>query len=216
MSRIDIVAMLAFGGMACLAGLVVVAEARGHRRAPRHLFIAWVVGASLLAGLTQRDLWPLSSWSLMTRAPRRDMGVNPVFLRLLAVDDRGREYPVDDRAVEPFAYEELMAWMRRHFLDLDSAARDSAAAFLLERLNTARNRVAAGSSPGSQGRRLGPLRAPFHTLHPGLWNGPADVPAAPFVALRVQGETWDLLERARDSSRVARRLIYQYQPGGIP
>jgi len=216
MSRLDLIAAAAFAGLAGIVAMVLYAEARGRARRPRQLLIAWVVGLTLLAGISQRDLWPLSSWSLMTRAPRRDMGTDPPFLRLLAVDGGGREYPVDYRAVEPFAYEELMAWMRRHFLHLDPASRDSAAAFLLERLNVARARLQAGAAPGTQGRLLGPLRAPFHTLHPRLWNRPSSVPASPFVALRLQGETWDLLERARDSSRVTRRLLYEYRPNPPP
>jgi hypothetical protein len=104
------VAAAAYAGMVLAAAAVAAAECRGRRRAlrgARQLLIAWVVGATLLAGVSQRDLWPLSSWSLMTRAPRRDMGVDPVYLRLLAVDDAGREYPVDYRAVEPFAIEGL-------------------------------------------------------------------------------------------------------------
>ncbi len=159
----NLVAAAAYAGMVLAAAGVAAAECRGRHRAlrgARQLLIAWVVGATLLAGVSQRDLWPLSSWSLMTRAPRRDMGVDPVYLRLLAVDDAEREYPVDYRAVEPFAIEELMAWMRSYFLKLPRAEQDSVAGFLLRRLNVARARVRAGDEPGTQERWLGPLRAP--------------------------------------------------------
>lgn len=214
MTLTDLAAAIAYGGTIVAAGLTVLAEVRRRRsalRLARHLLIAWVLGATLLAGIGQRDLWPLSSWSLMTRAPRRDMGVSPVYLRLLLVDGAGREYPLDYRSAEPFAVEELMAWMRGHFMRLPPPGRDSAAAFLLMRADAARARVRDGKSPGTQGRVLGPLRAPFHLLHPRQWNDEMDVPATPFAALRVYGETWDLLERAEGPSRVTRVLHYEFR-----
>ena len=214
-----VIAATAYAGMVLAAAAVVAAECRGRHRAlrgARQLLIAWAVGATLLAGVSQRDLWPLSSWSLMTRAPRRDMGVEPVYLRLLAVDGAGQEYPVDYRAVEPFAIEELMAWMRTYFLKLPAGEQDSVAGFLLRRLNVARARVRAGAEPGTQGRWLGPLRAPFHSLHPAQWTSVSSVPTTPFVALRVYGETWDLEERAVDKTAVTRTRLYEYREGAAP
>jgi hypothetical protein len=214
-----LVAAAAYAGMVLAAAVIAAVEYRGRHRAlrgARHLLIVWVVGATLLAGVSQRDLWPLSSWSLMTHAPRRDMGVDPVYLRLLAVDGAGREYPVDYRAVEPFAIEELMAWMRRYFLKLPGDEQDRVADFLLRRLNLARARVLAGDEPGTQGRWLGPLRAPFHALHPRQWTSIHSVPTTPFVALRVYGEIWDLEERAVDPSRVTRTRLYEYRESAVP
>jgi hypothetical protein len=205
--------MAAYAGLLVLALSVLVAESRrslGALRRGRHALILWTAAATFLAGVTQRDLWPLSSWSLMTGAPRRDMGVQPPYLRIALLDAAGREYPLDYRAVEPLPIEELMAWMRINFFALSSAQRDSVARYLLSRADAARARVAAGGVPGTQGRWLGALRAPFHTLHPRQWTGPDRVPDAPFAGLRVYGETWDLEQRARDSSRVARTVRYQY------
>ena len=178
----------------------------------RRLVVALVVGVTLLAGLTQRNLWPFSSWALMTSKPTRQMGVAPTYQRLLAVDDAGREYAVDYRALEPFAVEELMAWMRKSFVRLPRADQDRAASYLLERLNVARARVRAGRSPSTQERWLGPLRAPFHLLHPKQWTSPETVPATPFVALRLYGEKWDLLERAADPTHFTRELLYEFRP----
>jgi len=214
LNRVHLVAAAAFAGMALGAAALSLLERRGTRRAlraGRNLFVAYVAGASLVAGISQRDLWPVSSWSLMTGAPTREMGQDPAYLRLLAVDGDGQEYPVDYRAVEPFAIEELSAWMRVAFFGLQPAERDSAAAYLLQRLNIARARVRRGAAPGRQERWLGPLRAPFHTLHPRVWTGPAAVPDAPFVGLRIYGERWDLEERAIDPTRVRRELLYQYR-----
>lgn len=207
------VAAVAYGVLVLLTVVAGVAEGRGGPRPVkrvRHLIIAWLVGATLLAGVTQRNLWPLSSWALMTSVPTRHMGEDPPYQRLLAVDDAGHEYAVDYRALEPFAVEELMAWMRYSFVKLPRADQDSAARYLLDRLNLARTRVRAGRSPGTQGRWLGPLRAPYHLLHPRQWTSPESVPAAPFVAIRVYGEQWDLLERAADPARFTRVLLYEF------
>lgn len=184
-------------------------------RAARGWLILGVVAAGLLSVLSQRNLWPFSNWALMTGEPRRDMGVNPTYLRLAVVDESGAEHRVDHRAVEPFAFEELMAWMRKVFVELPPAAQDSAARFLLDRINVARARVRAGESPSSQERWLGSLRAPYHLLHPKRWTAPESVPTAPFLLLRVYGETWDLDARARDPSAFVARLVYE-SPAGAP
>jgi len=209
-----VIAAAAYAGMVLAAAGVALAGVGGGRRAlraTRQALIGWVVAATLLAGLSQRNLWPLSSWSLMTGSPRRDMGVDPTYLRLLAVDSSGREYPVDYRAVEPFAIEELTAWLRVNMLDLPRAGQDSVAGYLLERLNVARARVRGGHRPGTQGGLVGPLRAPYHLLHPALWRRPDDVPATAFSGLRLYSETWDLEDRARDPSHFTRTLRYEYR-----
>lgn len=219
MSPVHVAGLLAYAALVLTAVLVLAAE-RSQRppllRRARHLMIAAVVGVTLLAGLSRRDLWPFSSWSLMTGAPTRTVGRDPPYLRLRAVGEDGREYAVDYRAVEPFAVEELNAWMRKYFLQLSPAGRDSAAGYVLGRLNLARERVGAGSPPGRQGGWLGPLRAPFHLLHPARWTSPGSVPGAPFVALRLYGERWDLEQRALDSTRVERTLLYEYRATAEP
>lgn len=210
----DLVAAASYAGVVAAAGYAAWTGRSAEidrRRRGRQVMIGGVLATTLLAGLSQRDLWPLSSWSLMTRAPRRDMGVNPVYLRLVAVDSAGAEYTVDYRAVEPFAIEELMAWMRAQFVSLPRAEQDTAARYLLGRVNAARARVREGRSAGTAGVLPGALRAPFHQLHQRRWRESTDLPATPFVTLRLYGETWDLEERARDSTRVSRHLLYQLQ-----
>lgn len=219
MSRLHLLVLLAYATVAVVALLVLWLE-RSRRGAAlrwgRQLFIALVVGLTLFAGVTQRDLWPFSAWALMTGAPTPTRGEKIPHLRFAAVDGFGREYPVDYRAVEPFAVEELMAWLRAYFLTLPAASQDSAASFLLGRIELARLRVGEGRSPGTSGRWLGPLRAPFHQLHPAQWPDAASVPATPFVGLRLYGESWTLEERAQDSTRVTRRLLYQYPVEAAP
>ncbi len=219
MSMVHLAGLLAFAVMALGAVLVLVIERAGRPaqlRVARQFLIVAVVGVTLLAGLSRRDLWPYSSWSLMTGTPARVVGKDPPYLRLTVVAEDGDEYPVDYRAVEPFAVEELNAWMRRYFLRLPAAGRDSAAGYVLDRLNVARGRVRDGRAPGQQGRWLGPLRAPFHLLHPPRWTSPSSVPETPFVVLRLYGETWDLEQRALDSTRVERTLLYQYRVPAAP
>lgn len=214
-----LVAAAAYAGLVAGAAFIVLAERRDAKatlRATRSVFIAYIVAVSLAAGALQANLWPLSSWSLMTGAPLRRYGENPPYLRIVAVDAEGAERAIDYRAVEPFAIEELMAWMRSSFFTLPPAAQDSAAAYLLTRVNVARERVREGKSPGTQGRLLGPLRAPFHLLHPKRWTSPATVPGTAFVGLRVYREAWDLEERAAGRSRVERTLAYSFSPPARP
>jgi hypothetical protein len=203
-------------GAISYAGLTILAAgaALTRRRFLQRALCAWVAGVTLVAGVLQRQLWPLSSWSLMVGTPTRERGTPAQpFLRMLAVDSAGAEYAVDYRAVEPFAIEELMAWMRNSFMTLAPAQRDSAAAYLLGRLEVARLRVLLGRSPGTQGHWLGPLRAPFHTLHPRVWRSSADVPTAPFSALRLYAESWDVVAREVDVTSGTRTLLYEYRVG---
>ena len=219
MNIAHIVAAAAYGGMVMAAAGVAILEHSGRNRrlhSARNVFIAYVVGATLAAGVSQIDLWPLSSWSLMTRAPTRQVGANSSNLGLVALDGTAQEHPIDYRAVEPFAIEELMAWMRVYFLALPAASRDSAARYLLLRLNAARVRVRAGNAPGLQERWLGPLRAPFHQLHPKQWRTPESVPPGPFIGLRLYSEQWDLEERALDPTRVTRTRLYEYRQAPLP
>ena len=219
MSGTDLVAPIVFIGIAACA-LRVGSTSRAtprHRRRAREL---WLIGAVLMAtmfaGVSGVDLWPVSSWALMTGTPTRTVGDAPIVLQVIAVDAAGREYPVDYRAVEPFAFEEWRGWMRAHFAVLSREDRDRVAGWMLSRLNVARERVRAGRPPGTQGRWLGPLRAPFHGLHPAAWSSPEDVPATPFVMLRLYREWWDLAERARDPSAVRRVRDYEFTRGTPP
>src|ERR1043165_8809985 len=133
MSHPGLLATASYLGLVLLVLTVAAIHAYSRterlRRRSTNLLIAYVTGATMFAGATQINLWPFDSWSLMTGAPARRIGDSFRYMRLLAVGADGREYGIDYRAVEPFAIQELMAWMRNHFLTLSPPARDSAASY---------------------------------------------------------------------------------------
>jgi hypothetical protein len=198
-----------------LAGLALVRaqraspdDLRARRRASA--LVLYALAVSLAAGLTQRDLWPFSSWSMMVAVRRPDVGEPSRPLRLVGVDADGAEHVVDARAWQPLAFEELVAWLNVKFPALAAPPRERVGRYLLERAEAARVRVRAGGAAGSFNRILGPFTAPTHILHPALWASPEDAPPKPFVRMRVYGERWNVEARRRDPALVTRALVYEY------
>ncbi len=205
-SLVDAAAALCFVGYLLVGLGLVVSERRSGgsgRRTAVSLFLLYVLGAGFGAGLTQRDLWPFAAWPIKALIPFPDVGTQ----RVVAVDARGVEHNIDYRAWQPLGIDELTPWIIFRLPRLPPDAQDRAAAYLLGRAETARLRArgAAGDFEGS----LGPLTAPSFLLHPRIWRGPADVPAEPFVGLRVYEETWNLRERRREPQRVGRVLVFE-------
>jgi hypothetical protein len=131
--------------------------------------------------------------------------------RFVAVDSRGREHEIDSRAWAPLVFDELVGWEEKHFLRMDAPSRDRAAAYLLEVVERARARWAAGDPEHRFDRYLGPLAAPFFLGHPERWVPGVRVPDQPFVALRLYKESWNVEERARGAGRVERNVAYEYR-----
>jgi hypothetical protein len=205
--------MLNAAAAACFAGflaLVAAVSAAGRwrpqrRKAAVNLLLAYALAASFAVGLSQRDAWPFAKWPMA--GGRAD--ATAANSRVVALDAGGGEHPIDYRAWQPLGFDELLPWMHLTFPRLRRAEQDQAAAFLLQRAETARRRAAAGGRVGATDR-LGPLTAPGFDLHPRTWTAGA-LPAAPFVGLRVYRESWNQEERRRDPSRVSRRLFYEYR-----
>jgi hypothetical protein len=205
---VNVVAALAFLGLLGALARVRRSEARGEaaRRAAVSGLLAYALAVSFAAGLSQRDAWPFARWPMAAgRASARGEGV-----RLLAVDQQGREWPVDFRAWQPLAFDELIPWMHRSFPRLAPEARQRVLAHLLGVAERARQRARAGESVGYFDRYLGPLTAPYFDLHPRIWSPGAGTPAEPFTRLRLYHETWDheLLRRRPDS--VERTLLDEH------
>lgn len=201
----DLVATLCFAGFVLGGFALLAVEARcpAWRRLATSLFAVYVLGVSAVAGFGQRDLWPFAAWNLVAgNVPRPWTTV-----RLVAVDARGIEHPVDARAWEPQSLDELRGWLLQEFPLLDPAAQDRVLKNLLLRANAARARVRAGHAAGTNARYLGPLAAPLFLLHPRRWSSAPDVPADPFVELRLYHEIWDLDRRMRGEESVSRRLV---------
>lgn len=206
-SVLNLLGAVAFAGF--LGALCLVHLARAHprrRRTAIHVFLAYSLCASFGAGLAQRDLWPFARWP-MAAGLASARGENT---RIVAVDARGVEWPIDSRAWQPLGFDELNPWMHRSFPLLAPQARDRVASHLLLSAEHARRRARAGGPVGDFDRYLGPLAAPDFDLHPRLWSSGAGTPREPFERLRVYRESWDHEERRRDPRRVARVLFHEY------
>jgi hypothetical protein len=195
-----------------VAGAVVLAGQRGsaipdeRRKGRLNLFLLFVVATIFGTCLTQHDLFPFAAWNLLPRW----VGPNWTAVRLVGVDAGGVEHAIDVRAWEPLSGDELRTWFQVVFIQLDSAARDSVAGYLLNQAEVARRAAAGGKRIGRYDRFLGPLRAPLTVVHPRLWGIPDSVPP-PFLALRYYRDRWSLVRRARHLDAVSRRLVFEYR-----
>jgi hypothetical protein len=181
------------------------ARCRPGSRAIMNVLISYTVIVSFAVGFTQRESWPFSTWPFIAaRVPRPS-----TFPRIVATDAQRNEYQIDYRAWEPLEFDEFMAWKDQFFFRLDPAKRDGVAAYLLEQIETARLRWSAGEAPRYFNRYFGPFSAPLFLGHRGYWD--AGPPGQVLTGLRFYTETWDVEERARDPSKIARQLVYEYR-----
>lgn len=191
---------------------VALAVAAGGRRTSTRrvdAFVAFVLAASILAGVLQKESWPFTNWALVHHlSPKRFENV----LELEALDTDGRSWPLDARALQPLALEELRSWLTPRLDVLTAPQRDALGSWLLLRAEAARQRALAGKSVGSNERWLGPLAAPYHFTRPRRWDDLASVPDRRFVALRVYADSWDVEVRHQDPDRHERRLAWEYRP----
>ena len=170
-------------------------------------FIVYTLTLGFGAGLLQREIWPFSAWPLVAgRVP------TPVTQpRFLAFDAEGRENEIDYRAWGPLEFDELIGWEEKNFLRLDRGSQDRVASYLLGIIERARQRWSAGEPERHFDRYLGPFSAPFFLGHPERWIAGVQVPAKPFVGLRLYKESWSVEERRRDPGKVTRKLVYEYR-----
>jgi hypothetical protein len=201
----DLVAGALFVGFV----LAVIVVARSPQRRLQRALVAYVIGVSTLAGASQRDLWPFSSWRLMIGpAPRAVGGPDDRRLQVLLRSQDGRAYRLDHRAIEPLDLGELLAWIRQYGASPDPSLLEGLCAFVLERAEASRLRVRAGGQPGYFASLLGPAMAPKHFLYPNLWSAPDDVPEQPFRSAEIRTEHWDIEARFQDSTAYELRLFH--------
>ena len=166
------------------------------------LLIGFVVTATLLAGITQISAWPFATWALVHTSHSTHM----VSWELEGIDASGRGYEIDPRVMQPMMVEEFGAWLIGRTPTLTPAERDELLRFVLIRANAQRQRFLAGQFPPDD-RFLGAASAPAHFQMRHVWRSPNDVPANPFVAVRIWRFDWDTEERARNHQAFQRTLL---------
>jgi hypothetical protein len=208
----NLVSAFGFLGFLCLAAvLAVVPPGHPQRRPWTTVLILYCLVATGGAVALRRDFWPFSSWSMMGRIAPTEVGDSGAHRSvLIAVTASGEEYPIDYRVWEPLNVDELTTWLYEVFPHFSPAAQDSVGAYLLASANAGRASVRAGRAPGSLARTWGPLAAPGHLVHTEYWTRAEDVPAAPFVQVRLYHERWDVEARARLPDMVRRDLVYRF------
>jgi hypothetical protein len=208
----DIASALAF---LCFLALAVVVAARGADLAGRYavrVLILFVIAASTGAAITRHDFWPFSHWRMMPTVAPATVGPDGAHrLRLVGVTAAGVEYRVDPRAWEPLSDDELSTWLYDRFPRLPPQFQARVGAHLLAAANAGRAATRAGGSPGYFARVFGPLTAPSHYLHARFWTRPEDVPAEPFMELRLYVEQWGIEARREGRTDVHLKLVYRYR-----
>lgn len=182
---------------------------KARRRAAQAL-VGFVAVVTSLVGFIQIDAWPFTNWALVHSLRASTIRS----WEMEAADESGRLWTVDPRVLQPIAPEEFGQCLRA-LSRMQASDRLAVLRFLYERAETARRAVFAGQKFPPNDWLLGPLSAPYHFTARRLWNRPADVPAGPFVSLRLTFLDWDVYERRRDGDRAVRKtLIGEYRPGG--
>jgi hypothetical protein len=172
------------------------------RRRAINLLLAYVVLVNGAAGLLQRDDWPFTSHTIAVGRARADSRVCRT--EFVGVDDGGREWRLDPYTFTPVYDSILQYWIEQAPGRLDEAQRGTALAFLLDRAEESRRRLAAGRALGHQ-RILGPLGAPYWLRLPRSRSAPA----SPYAALRAYSSCWSVAEGPQRAT--PRRLIAEHR-----
>lgn len=187
--------------LAVFAGLVALCIAYrlgkpDQRRRRAVLVIGYVALMSAAAGLTQIDAWPFSNWALVHTLRSVEMQS----WEIEGADATGHFRVVDPRVLQPLAPEEFGVWILTH--GLPPTVADS----LLRRAEQGRLAFLRGNFPPND-RFLGPASAPFHFRQRRLWLTAGDVPATPFVAIRIVHLRWNIEERDRRGNASIQRTV---------
>ncbi|HSP16204.1 MAG TPA: hypothetical protein VLV78_15765 [Thermoanaerobaculia bacterium] len=195
-----------FAGFVAIGLLAMWNAGRLHKTLVRVL-IAYVIAVSLAVGFTQIEAWPFTHWALVhtLRDPAMDRW------DLVGVDATGRDFLIDPRVFEPFAFEEFHTWLRIYFFKLDADGRQKVAGFMIRRAEAARRRFMATGRVGAIDRILGPLTAPRHFCRARVWRTPADLPRTPFVRLKILLTSWNIEEAEARPSAVKHEVLFESQ-----
>jgi hypothetical protein len=177
-------------------------EGPPRRRAVK-VFLAYVLAVEGAVGALQWDAWPFTSHTIAVGRARADSRMCRT--ELYGLDDRGREWPLDPYTFTPVFDSILQYWLEQSLDRLSPEGRERVLAFLLERAEASRVRLAAGGRIGPE-RLLGAFGAPYWLLLPRH----SDVPAAPWRGLRAYSSCWLPAERLAGAA-VDRRLLAEHR-----
>ena len=191
---VQILRLLAFIGAVCLGAAVLAARTPAARRRRIDVWIVYLVAGHFLVGVTQKDMWPFSTYRLM----RGVWDAHALYSRIVVrgVDASGREWPTDPQSWAPLPPSTIHDWWTAAGPMLSAAERERAGAFLLARAESARRRRLEGRRVGNE-ILLGNLAAPDWLVAPPV---PAPSPQ-PFRAIRIYREDWIPAEALRDPGR---------------
>jgi hypothetical protein len=153
--------------------------------APLRMLIFYVVVVSMCAGLARKDLWPFAAWRYVSYA----IGDTGSFLRVVSVDEHGREHPLDARAFEPLELAELSGYLSYGIERMPREQRIELLQFLLQRAQQGLAETRAGRPVGTFARFLGPLSAPVFQFEATPWADRDQLPQE-LVELRVYRVHW--------------------------
>lgn len=163
-----------------MAITLAIRGAGDPQRRQRRVVLLLAYISAVYAGLAalRRDAWPFVTHGYAFH--RVDSSQPLTYLRFSAIDANGREWPVSAGALSPIHERTLHQWMWIFYQTLDAPQQQRVMAFLLSRVESARQRLAANASIG-HARWLGPLAAPpwFYPLRREEFS------SAPYTGLRV-------------------------------
>jgi hypothetical protein len=182
-------------------GFRVTRAAGADRRRAINRFLAYVIAVSLAVGVSQVDDWPFASHTIAVGRARADSKVCRT--ELFGMDALGREWRLDPYSFTPVYHSILQYWLEQAPGRLDEEQRAHVFAFLLQRAEESRARLAAGRSLGPE-RILGRAGASYWLLLPRA----KDVPPTPYAGLRAYSSCWLVAEGP--GHPISRRLILEH------
>jgi hypothetical protein len=188
-----------------VAGVRVMRASSEQRRQRVTQLLVYVLGVHVVIALAQSDAWPFAMYPMMAADSTQTSTMHDG-LSFRAVDDSGREWPVDRLAWSPLYPQSIMGWFSVSYSKATPAQRNDVLRFLLARAERARTHAVRGDHFYGNAALLGPLAAPDTNLY-----AAAPQPARPFRALRVYRVSWIPAEFAKSGAIADRRLICEYR-----
>lgn len=175
-------------------------RAPAARRRAVNLLVAHVLAVSAASVVTQQDAWPFTCHQIAVGRPRADSRMCQT--RFYGLDAAGREWRLDPWSWTPVYDSILQFWVEQNLKRLPRDGQERVLAFLLDRAERSRSRLAAGRALGHE-RLLGRAGAPYWLLLPRF----PGVPRQPYSGLRIEAACWLPSERLADPGRETRTRV---------